>query len=105
MIEQIQGLFQRLDPIWPNSLLRRRDRCHPMLFARYQTNPNYLTICWSFFDGGALLAHRAAVADTEQIADERKLRFSNPYHFLLIQTFHKLRQSQMCNASFFLARS
>ena len=25
------------------------DGAHPMLFAGYQTNPNYLRICWTFF--------------------------------------------------------
>jgi len=30
-------------------LLRFRDGGHPMLFAGYQTNPNYLGIYWAFF--------------------------------------------------------
>jgi hypothetical protein len=41
------------------------DRRHSMLFAGYQTNPNYLGICWTFFERLALFAQCPRVRNPE----------------------------------------
>jgi len=102
MIERNVG-FLRL--AWNTALFSAWDGRHPMLFAGYQTNPNYLGTCCGFFERGALLAHPVGVTDTEPFADEREPRFSNSHHFQLIPPFNKLRPVLTSSASFFLARS
>jgi hypothetical protein len=58
------------------------DRTHPMLFAGYQTNPNYLGICWTFLQRHPLFLEigRALQAQAATQKGKARPRYSNPSH-------------------------
>ena len=50
-----------------------------MFAVGYQTNPNYLGICWGFFDRHAPFPEILGLAESEEFADKGEFRFSYSY--------------------------